>query len=303
MFESLLALLEVSLFVALLYTPITFGLAISFRLLNYPDLTCEGSFMLGGAVALVFLQENTISWLSLPTAFLLGVLAGIFTNSIHAYLKVSRLLSGIITSAIAYSLTIRFFSGKANAKAANNTIFEYLDPNNTELGEFVIVTIVVLVIFILLSILFKHHTGRILYALGDDENFVTSLGYNPKILMAIGLGISNGIIGLCGGLIGHHKAVFDVNMGFGILIGGLASLVLGETVFAAKKLWQHLVICFVGTWLYNIAIGALYFKWNISIEDFLYPSDVRMVAGILLLVPALLLRNSKGRYRLFKSEW
>lgn len=303
MTSSLQSLFETALLVGLLYAPITIGLALSFRLLNYPDLTCEGSVMFGGAVAFVALHNGVHPILTLLLALVAGMGAGAVTASLHSYVRVSKLLSGIISTAILYSVTIRLLGGKSNLRVSKETIFDVINPHEMALLDITMAFVIVGLIFVACFFLFRSYPGRILRALGDNERYVTSLGKNPRLYLILGLSISNGIIGLCGGVLSHFKHVCDVNMSFGLLIGALAAMVIGETIYAARTVWQYIIVCVIGTFAYNIAVGAIYFNWGTRIENLIHPSDVRMVTGLLLIVPAVISLRFRTRYKIFKSDW
>jgi putative ABC transport system permease protein len=303
MLTSVFSLLEIALLVGLLYAPITIGLALSFRLLNYPDLTCEGSAMFGGAIAFIALHNSILSPFSLPLAFLAGAAAGVLTALLHVYVRVSRLLSGIISTAILYSVTIRLLGGRSNWRASTNTIFDSINPSDGTMLDIIVALATVILIFAACLVLFRSYPGRLLRALGDNERYVTSLGKNVKLYLIMGLSISNGIIGLGGGMLSHFKRVCDVNMSFGLLIGALAAMVLGETIYTARALWCYVITCLVGTFVYNIAIGVVYFSWGTPIDRIIQPSDVRMITGLLLIVPAVISLRLQSRYKLFNSTW
>jgi len=301
--NDMAALLWTAALVTLLYAPVTIGLAVAFRLLNYPDLTCEGSFIVGGALSFVALQAGLPPILSLVVALVGGMAAGAFTGWLHTQLRVSRLLSGIITAAILYSLTMRLLGGRANRWIATGTVFDTIHLKNTSIGDFIVAGLIAYLVLVLCAFLYVSHFGRVLRALGDQEWFCVSLGKNPATLLIAGLSISNALIALSGAILMQFKHVCDVNMGSGVLISALAGLVLGETVHSARSVWGHTVMCVVGTGIYNIALGAFYFDWELGIERFILPSDVRLVTGLLLIIPALILLRVKGRYRLFNSSW
>jgi putative ABC transport system permease protein len=297
------ALFLTAALVSLLYAPVTIGLAIAFRTLNFPDLTCEGSFMFGGAISLFALDAGCPASLSICCGLLGGFIAGALTAVLHTHLKVSRLLSGIITSAILYSATIHLLSGQANRRVTRATIFDAPRFDSLDLTNLVVASLVTGLVLTFCWALYRSRLGRILRAIGDQQRFCVSLGRNPKAYLIVGLGVANALIGLAGATLVHFKRVCDVNMGFGVLVAALAGLVLGETVYSARSVWTHSAMCLVGTAIYNVALGAFYFDWGIGIEKFILPSDVRLVTGLLLILPAVILLRVRRRYRLFNSSW
>ncbi|MGO8735466.1 MAG: ABC transporter permease [Terriglobia bacterium] len=296
-------LLRTAALVTLLYAPVTIGLAVAFRLLNYPDLTCEGSFMLGGALSFVGIEAGLPPVLALVIALVGGMAAGALTGVLHTKLKVSRLLSGIITAAILYSLTVRLLGGWANRRVTRATVFDVVDLHNASAREFIVASAITLAVLASSKLLYDSHLGRLLRALGDQEWFCISLGKSVATLLVAGLAVSNALIALSGAVLTQFNHVCDVNMASGVLISALAALVLGETAYSAKSVWGHTLMCLVGTALYNVALGAFYFDWGLGIERLVMPSDVRLVTGLLFIVPALVLLRARGRYRLFNSSW
>jgi putative ABC transport system permease protein len=183
------------------------------------------------------------------------------------------------------------------------TLFKAANSGNSALAEVTIAVCATGVLLTLAVMLGRSRWGRVTRAAGDQLWFTTSLGYSPATITLGGLAVANAFIGIGGGLICHHRGVCDVNMGSGLLVAGLASMVLGEAVFNARHVWQHLIVVVAGTVLYNLAISAFYFDWGIGSGNLLLPSDVRLVSGLLLLIPAAIVARRSGRYRLFASEW
>ena len=303
MINTLSSWLEVGLLVGLLYAPVTLGLSWSFRLMNYPDLTCEGTFIFSGALSIAILNSTGNIFLSVLTGIIIGAIAGAVTAIIHVYFRVSRLLSGIVTWAVLYSVTIHLLGGVSNLAAKHPTLFVALNPNNSSRTELFIAVMTILVLGAIYATISQSRWGRVMRAFGDQPWFAISLGFSPNSLTIIGLTISNMFIAAGGVLLCQFRGVSDVNMGVGVLIAGLASLVLGEAIVGSRRVWQHMLTVVAGTILYNLAIGAFYFDWGVGLGKMLLPSDVRMVGGFLLLIPAAIVARRLGRYKLFSSDW
>jgi putative tryptophan/tyrosine transport system permease protein len=298
-----MSLIETALLVGLLYSLCTIGLSISFRVINYPDLTIEGSVILGGIFSYYGLYWGINPFISLIFGILGGIIAGLITAIIHNYLHVSKLLSGIITTALLYSINIRFLSGKSNIRFEGfNTIFYFLG-NKSDINSIVIILLISLLLFILLILLFKTKLGYLLRILGDNESFLVSLGKDSKKINIIGLSIANGIIGLGGAILIQYKNIIDINSSAGLLVSCLASIVIGETILTPKNISSFLISGFIGTIVYQLIIAVILFSWNSQWDKFILSSDVRFVTGLLLIIPALLKYNQSGKYKLFKSEW
>lgn len=298
-------LILTSVLVGLLYCLFTIGLSISFRVINYPDLTLEGSTILGGALCFNALHLGIDPFTALLVGFVGGALAGVFTGILYLYGNVSKLLSGIITTAILYSLNIRFLGGKSNVRlVGKNTVFTLMSPSDNTIQSIFILSAFVIFILCILFFLFRLRIGYLLRILGDNEKFINTLGRNPKKFTLIGLGLANGIIGLGGALMVQYKNTCDVNMSFGLLVGALAALMLGESIFSAKSIFKHFTFSVAGTILYSLVIGFVLYSWSPDWEKYVMASDVKLFTGLLLIALALFTKYHRtGKISLFNSHW
>jgi putative ABC transport system permease protein len=302
--DGLVNLFEVAILVGLLYSFFTIGLSISFRVLNYPDLTLEGSVILGGAISFNFLKLGYDPFTALLMGAVFGALAGVFTAVQSLYLRVSKLLSGIITTAILYSINIRLLGGRANARFDEvKTVFDVANPSSSQTGDTLLLVFLVAVVAALFALLFTMKLGYLLRTLGDNPSFLIALGSNPRRLTIIGLAIANAVAGLGGAILVQYKNTCDVNMSFGLLIGALAAMILGESFLAARKMWSYLVGGVLGTIAYNLAVALVLFSWSSEYEKIVMASDVRLLTGILLILPTFLKSGKEGKFMLFKSDW
>jgi putative ABC transport system permease protein len=301
---AIVSLFATAILVGLLYSLFTIGLSLSFRVLNYPDITLEGSVILGGALSFNALHAGLDPFSAILVGALGGAVAGLFTAIQYLYFGVSKLLSGIITTAILYSINIRLLGGRANVRFENiRTIFDVINPSHNRNIDILVLGLVVFLIVIACTALFRTRGGILLKALGDNEAFIVSLGQNPKVVTLTGLALSNAVIGLGGAVLVQYKNTCDVNMSFGLLISALAAMVLGETILQARKMWLYLIGSIVGTVIYNLAIAVVLFSWSSQWERIVMASDVRLVTGLLLIVPTLITVKWGRKFRLFKSDW
>lgn len=303
-FENIIILLQTAVLVGLLYSFLTIGLSMSFRVLNYPDLTLEGSMIIGGAISYLALHMGLNPFISIMLATITGFLAGIFTAIQNIYLKVGKLLSGIITTAILYSLTIRVLGGKSNARFSNvQSIFDILNlENNTNISILIIGGILIITVVLLIT-LFNTKSGLLLRVSGGNERFLSSYGASPRKYIVLGLGLSNAVIALGGAVIVHYKSTVDINMSFGLLVSALAAMVIGETIINARNIWQNLVGLILGTIIYNLAIGIFLFSWDSQDSTIFMSSDVRMITGLLLIIPIVIKNKKFDKQSIFNSEW
>lgn len=289
--------------VGLLYSLLTIGLAISFRFLNYPDLTLEGSVIFGAATALLVLNAGYSSFLSLFAGALAGAVAGLITALLATRLGVSRLLSGIVTTAILYSVNIRFLGLRSNVLLQKPGFFDYWNKARSANGDLVILLLLVAVGYLFLVLVFRVRLGFLLRVAGDNERYLVDLGENASTAMVVGLVLANSVIGFGGAILVNYKQFVDINMSFGLLIGALAAMMIGEALVRAESVPAYLVGCIAGTLVYNFAIAAVLFAWTDKWERYIVASDVRFFTGMLLVIPALIRLKRQIGLQLFRSEW
>jgi len=297
------SILTTAVLVGLLYSLVTIGLCVAFRVLDYPDLTLEGGMVFGAAASLLTLQATGNVSLSLLAGLVAGAMAGGITASLHLFLGVSRLLSGIVTAALLYSVNIRLLGKLSVVRYSNGpTLFT---PNpyvaQPQLKSIFLLLLIAGSFVVLLALFFRTRAGLLLRGMGEDERFVIAQGANPKAYLVGGLAVANALIGLCGALVFHFHRVVDVNLTAGMLIAGLAALVLGETLIPSRYLWQYLCACVVGTLAYQAFVTLVLFGMGRVLSDVIIASDVRLLTGLCFVGPYVVLR--RRRYRLFYSRW
>jgi putative ABC transport system permease protein len=256
----------------LTWTIFALGVFITFRILNYADLTCEGSFALGGSISAVFVAGlNLNPYLSLIIALLGGMLAGMVTGLLHTKLKIPSILSGILTMFGLYSINLRVM-GQPNtslmgSKSIITTIREKL-PTAAELGvkDIVIQTGVVLLVGLVFSLavivflywFFGTEIGSSIRATGNNDVMVRAQGVNTDMTKILGLSIGNGLIALAGALVTQTQGYADVGMGQGVIVIGLASIVIGEVVFfRARNFAIKMLAIMCGSMIYRIIIAII----------------------------------------------
>lgn len=259
------------------FASLSIGIFISMRIFNIPDITTDGSFTLGGAVTAVMLSNGYNAWISLPVVFLLGACAGTLTGLIHTRLKVNALLSGILVMTALYSVNLAIM-GRSNIPLVNipsiyNSI-QFVSDNLIQ--ELIILSFIVLILWIKISWLLKTDFGLAMRATGNNEVMIRALGVNTKNMKTIGLALANGFTALSGYLITQIQGYADINMGIGIVILGLGSVMIGEIVlklFHIHSIPIHLLAVIGGSILFriilafalSIGIDALYLKLVVSV--------------------------------------
>ena len=267
----------------LIYGILALGVYITYKILDFPDLTVDGSFPMGAAITCILISKGMNPLLTLPISFAAGVLVGILTGVIHVKLKVRDLLSGIIMMTALYTVNLRI-AGRANLPIyTNETIFdnglvnrifpEAMRPYQTV----IIILTFTLIVKYLLDAYLHTKSGFLLRAVGDNDMIVTSLGVDKGLVKIVGLAIANGLVSLGGCVYAQQQRYFDVSMGTGTVVIGLASVIIGTSLF--KK------VTFVRV-TSSVVIGSIIYKGCVALALRLgLPStDLKLITAVLFLV-------------------
>lgn len=253
------------------------GLFITFRILDFPDMTVEGSFPLGAVTAVSLIQSGHSTLYALLIAFIFGSLAGFATAFLYAKLNVPILLAGILTMTALYSINLRIL-GKANMSLTKSTnIFNQfgLDKLPTNFNSIILGLIIIALIIFLLIIFLNTEKGQAVIATGDNETMAASLGINTTVMKFIGLMVSNGIVALTGGLIAQQNGFADVNMGIGVIVIGLSAIIIGEVIYPDVPLSVRLISVVIGSVVYRlILMVVLQLGFNTN--------DLKLISAIIL---------------------
>ncbi|WP_018247267.1 ABC transporter permease [Orenia marismortui] len=263
----------------LVYAIMALGVYLTFRVLDFPDLTVDGSFPLGAAVGAKLIVSGWHPILAVLIALVCGVLAGVITGILNTKLKITGLLSGILTMTALYSVNLRIM-GRANISLlGSNKIFALL----TKLGiseansTFLFFVLSVAIVKFLIDWFLKTELGLALRATGDNKQMVRSLGVNTDLTVILGLGLSNGLVALSGALVAQHQGFTDVKMGIGMIIIGLASVIIGEAIIRNKKIkWATLGVV-LGSVIYRLVI-------TVALRLNLNPNDLKLITAILVIL-------------------
>ena len=262
------------------------GVLISYRILDFADLTCDGSFATGAAVATMAIVNGT----GLATALLLasgaGAIAGVITATIHNRLKVPGLLAGILTMTMLYSINIRILGGRANVPLLRiETLYtrfpEIFSMMSNPWALLVGTLIIVLIVKELIDVFFRTDLGIAIGALGSNEQMIISMGIDPKLLKVIGMALSNGLIALSGGLLAQYQGFADANLGQGMVVQGLAAIMIGEFLFDSNKISLITLRVIFGAIIYKaLMFLGRYYGYYINLT----PSDLKLLTGILVII-------------------
>lgn len=273
----------------IIYGIMALGLCISYKILNFPDLTVDGSFPLGAAVSAALIALGVNPWLALLASFAAGALAGLLTGLLHVKLKITDLLAGIIMMTGLYSVNYRIV-GKANAPLFNNALLfnsgpvKLLSDLFPPIAPYATLICLVLVVFlckILLDLYLKTKSGMLLIAAGDNAALVTSLAKNPGTVKILGLALANGLVALSGAVACNYNRTFDVTMGVGTMVTGLASVVIGIAIFRKVKFMKMTTMAIIGCVIYK---GCVMLALNLGMESF----DMKLIISVLFVLTLII---------------
>ncbi|MDN6689922.1 MAG: ABC transporter permease [Lactococcus sp.] len=264
----------------LLWAILGLGIFLSFRILNFPDMTAEGSFPLGGAVAVTLITQGVNPILATVAAFVAGCAAGLITGLLYTKGKIPTLLAGILVMTSCNSVMLMVM-GRAN--------LGLLGLNKLK-GTWVSVLAVVLVLLIMFYFL-NTNLGQAFIATGDNADMAKSFGINTDRMELLGLVVSNGIIALSGALISQNDGYADVSKGLGVIVIGLASLIIGEVLFGNVSMLERLIAIVIGAICYQFLI-LLVIKLGFN-TNYLKLFSAIILAGCLM-IPTLKAKVFKG---------
>ncbi|GFI02698.1 MAG: ABC transporter permease [Lachnospiraceae bacterium] len=267
----------------MIYAIMALGVYITYKILDFPDLTVDGSFPMGAAIACILISKEMNPYLTLPISFAAGALVGMITGMIHVKFKVRDLLSGIIMMTALYTVNLRI-AGRANLPIYNqenifdNQFINIIFPSSLEKYKTAVMIFVIMILTkFLLDWYMNSQSGFMLRAVGDNETIVTSLGVDKGMIKVIGLSIANGLVSLSGCIFANQQRFFDISSGTGTVVIGLASVIIGTSIF--KKVTFFRVTS-------SVIIGSLLYKACVAIAIRVIPasSDLKLVTAVLFLV-------------------
>ena len=286
-------MLEGILIEGFVYGIMALGVFMSFRVLNFADLTVDGSFPLGSAIMVVTLLQGFPTPFSLFLAFAGGCLAGLVTALIHTKLKVPDLLSGILTMTMLYSVNLRIMGNRANISLLRfTTFFDRIKDLTAFMGGMwgVVIFCFLIAIFIKLALDVFFHTdyGLAMGGLGANPQLVVSQGMNPDVIKISGISLSNGLVALSGALTALYQGFADVGLGTGIIILGLASLMLGELIIRSNRIFLQTLRVLAGSIIYR---ALMYLVRDYGYHINMTPNDFKLITGLLIILCIILSKN------------
>src|SRR5699024_5064789 len=283
-----------------IYAIMALGVYLSFRVLDFPDLTVDGSFVTGAAVTAVSIMNGIPPVLATILGAVAGFLAGCITGILHTKGKINALLSGILMMIALYSINVRIMGSPQvsllnaeTVKTQFNGIWEKTGIDsvlNNLLGALgiervpstwgivIVMIIIVIIIKLLADYFLKTEVGLALRATGGNDRMSRSFSANTDTLIIFGIGISNGLVALSGALIAQHGGFADVGMGIGMIIIGLASVIIGEALFGTKTIFRATLAVVLGAIVYRIVVTLA-----LRVE-FLDTGDMKLITALLVIV-------------------
>ena len=279
----------------LIYGILALGVYITYKILDFPDLTVDGSFPLGAAVTATLIVKGVNPYLTLLISFVAGALTGVCTGLIHVKFKVRDLLSGIIMMTALWTINLRV-AGTSNVPLfSKESIF-----NNDMLKSFVpesmmpymtliIVLILTMIVKIILDLYLKTKSGLLLRAVGDNDRLVISLAKEDGNVKILGLALANGLVSLAGSVFCQEERVFEISMGTGAIVIGLASVIIGTSLFKKMTVIKATTSVLIGSVLYKACVA-------IAIRNF-EPQDMKLITAVLFLVILIISMERKKKVK------
>lgn len=273
----------------LIYSLVAIGVYLTFRVLDFPDLTVDGSFPLGGVVCAVLIAKGWDPWMAMGWAFCAGALAGFVTAFISVQFGILNLLASILTMTALFSINIRITGGRSNQSLLGEPTV--LDPIlSLNISDFIarpmFIGIIVVVIVVLLAAFLSSELGLAMRATGANARMALANGVKTRFQMIFGVAISNSLVALAGALNAQVNGVADVTQGVGTIVTGLAAVILGETLLPAKKVMYLLIACLLGSIVYRITITIAMELGPLG----LISSDINQISAYLVLTALLIPR-------------
>lgn len=276
MLEDLLYIIKDGVLLGLIWGVMAIGVFISFRVLDFADLTAEGSVTLGGAVVTNLILSGMTPILATLISFLAGMLAGLATGVLHAKLRIPAILAGIITMTGLYTINLRVLGRASQAYTDNNlTIFNYLDEIPVDYRKMIISLLIIVLVVLAVYWFFGTEIGTDIRATGMNPKMARAQGINTNVMIILGLMISNGLIALSGALQVQTMRNANMDIGKGIIIIGLGSIILGEVIFGKRSFKNWLISVVLGSIIYQMLVAVAI---NLGMDA----NDLKLIQAILI---------------------
>jgi len=306
-----MTLLIGALTIGLILSLLALGVFISFKIFNFPDITADGSITFGAAIAAALIVAGVHPLVATLVAFAGGFVAGAVTGVLHTHFKINGLLAGILVMTALYSVNLHVMGRSNIPLLEKTTLFTYIEEFSRfirptaetaniagwtvptqDLWILLFIFLVILIMGILLYLFFKTNIGTAMRATGNNQQMIRALGVNTKLMIILGLAISNGLIGLSGAFLAQFQGFADVQMGIGMIVWGLAAVIIGEALINVKSLGMIITGAVLGSVLFRLLV-AIALRWGMN------PNDMKLITAlfvfIALILPGLLSKFKKNR--------
>ncbi len=294
------------------YALVGVAVFLTFRILDFPDLTIDGAFPIGGAICAVLIVSGQSPEVSVVAGFIAGSLTGLVTALIHVFFKIEGLLASIIVITGAYTITLRIMSGASNLPLIGEETLisrharpfrawmieqfgEDMRRQSSNLLEIAIFGFVVILVLVLLYFFLRTETGLAIRATGKNPQMVQAMGLNHHLMVVIGLMVSNGLAGLAGSLAAQQLGFADVNLGVGLIIRGLAAVIIGEVLLRPKTVGEKLIAAATGMLVFDISRAWVFAALSLP------STDIRLVSAIVVMI-ALGAPNLHDRWQAWRKK-
>ncbi|QDX94483.1 ABC transporter permease [Brevibacillus laterosporus] len=287
----------------LLFAVMVLGVFLTFRILNFPDLTVDGSFAMGGAIAATFIIDGMNPFLATLIAMVGGAIAGAFTGILTTKGKINGLLAGILTMIALYSINLRIMGKKSNlpllreetlyTKAQEVSIFDF-QIYGVSLTSTIVFLIMVIILKLIIDWFLHTDLGLDIRATGDNDRMIRSFGANTDTTTIIGLALSNALVAASGALVAQYQGFADVGMGIGMIVIGLASVIIGEVLFGTKSIMRLTLAVILGSIVYRLVIAF-------ALRAGFLASDMKLITAIIVIVALILPNMMKGVWKIGKT--
>ncbi len=294
-----MTLLIGALTIGFILSLLALGIYISFRIFDFPDMTAEGSITLGAAVTSTLLVAGWSPVAATAIGFVAGVMAGTITGILAMQFQINRLLSGIITMTALYSVNLRIM-GRSNIPLLNeNTLVSQIervgqhwfpgpgislggwDVSVRDISILVVIPLMISVVAALLYFFFRTNVGTAMRATGDNAQMIRALGANDRNMVVLGLALSNGLVALSGAVLAQYQGFADVQMGIGMVVWGLASVIIGEALVGTRQLGFTITGAVMGSVLFRLLV-AVALRWGLN------PNDLKLITAAFVFVSLIL---------------
>jgi putative ABC transport system permease protein len=273
--------LSFSLYEGLVFGFVAIGVYITFRVLGFPDLTVDGSFALGAAVAAMLIANGVNPFLATLAALGAGLCAGLATSLLNTKLRIPALLAGILMMVALWSINLRVMGGANVSLLRQPTIFvqvsEFLGVGTRIAYQLMVAGALAAIVFFILNWFLRTEIGLALRATGDNEQMVRGAGVNTDMTTILGVSISNGLVALGGAVVAQGQKFAEVGMGIGMIVMGLAAVIIGEALFRPKGVAKILLAVLSGTFIYRLVI-------SVALRLGMAPGDLKLITAVLVII-------------------